>query len=131
MSTVTVTGENIESVIQDNPIVILDFWASWCGPCRTFGPIFESASEKHKDVVFGKIDTEAERMLSAQLQIQSIPMVMVFRDQIQLYAQPGALPAAALEDLLTQVKALDMEDVRKQIAEHHHHEHGPDCDHEH
>ncbi len=130
MATQTVTGENIESVINDNSIVILDFWAGWCRPCLAFAPTFEAASEKHPDVVFGKIDTEAEQALGAQLQIRSIPTIMVFRDQVQLYSQPGALPPPALEDLITQVKGLDMDEVRKQIAEHsHEHEHGPDCDH--
>ena len=89
MATMEVTAENIESVINDNSIVILDFWASWCGPCKSFAPTFEKASEEHPDVVFGKIDTEAQRQLSAQLQISSIPTVMVFRDQIQLYYYSG------------------------------------------
>ena len=117
MATVTITAENIEKIISENDVVILDFWASWCGPCRTFAPVFEAASEKHPDVVFGKIDTQEQQALAQQLQIRSIPTIMVFREQIQLYSQPGALPAAPFDELLTNVLSLDMEDVRKQIAD--------------
>ncbi len=116
MATVTVTAENIEQVINDNDVVILDFWASWCGPCRNFAPVFEAASEKYPNVVFGKIDTQDQQALAQQLQIRSIPTIMVFREQIQMYSQPGALPAAPFDELLTNVLALDMADVRKQIA---------------
>lgn len=118
MATVEITAQNIESTVNDNDIVILDFWASWCGPCRTFAPTFEAASETHSDVVFGKINTEEQSELSAQLQIRSIPMIMAFREGIQLFAQPGALPPAALEELITAIKGADMDDIRAKIAEH-------------
>ena len=118
MATVEITAQNIESTVNDNDIVILDFWASWCGPCRTFAPTFEAASETHADVVFGKINTEEQSELSAQLQIRSIPMIMAFREGIQLFAQPGALPPAALEELITAIKGADMDDIRAKIAEH-------------
>jgi len=117
MATVAVTGENIEKLIDENDIVILDFWAEWCGPCRNFGPVFEAASEKHEDVLFGKVDTETERALWSSLGFSSIPLVMVFREQVMIYAQPGALPPPALEQLLTQVKDLDMEEVRAKLDE--------------
>lgn len=116
MGTHEITGENIQSTIDENGIVILDFWASWCRPCVNFAPTFEAASERHPDVHFGKIDTQAEQELAGALQISSIPTLMVFRDQVLVFRQAGALPPAALEDLLTQVKGLDMDDVRRQIA---------------
>jgi len=115
MATVTITSENIESTVNEGGIVLLDFWASWCGPCRAFAPVFEAASEKYPDVVFGKIDTEAQQALAAQLQIRSIPTIMAFRDGIQLYSQPGALPADAFDDLIDKVIALDMDEVRAKI----------------
>jgi thioredoxin 1 len=111
-----VTAENLESTINENSIVALDFWAEWCGPCRRFGPVFEEASVRHPDVVFGKVDTEAERQLAGELRIESIPTLMVFRDQILLFRQPGALPAGALEDLIQQVKKVDMDEVRAELA---------------
>jgi thioredoxin 1 len=117
MATVTLTGENFESVVAANDIVLVDFWAGWCGPCRMFAPVYQAASETHTDVVFGKVDTEAEAELAARFGIMSIPTLMAFRDQILLYAQPGALPPAALEEVLTQVKALDMDDVRRRVEE--------------
>ena len=116
MATVKLGKDNFEEVIRSNEIVLVDFWAAWCGPCRYFAPIFEASSEEHPDMVFAKVDTEAERELAAAFGIMSIPTLMVFRDQIALYAQPGALPAPALEDLISQVKALDMDDVRRKVA---------------
>jgi thioredoxin 1 len=117
MATVTLTGENFEQVVTGNDIVLVDFWASWCGPCRMFAPVYEAASETHTDVVFGKVDTEAQQDLAAQFGIMSIPTLMAFRDQILLYAEPGALPPVALEDVIAQVRALDMDDARRRIAE--------------
>lgn len=117
MATVKITKENFNDILENSEVVILDFWASWCGPCRTFAPIFEEASEKHTDVVFGKINTEEEEELSAYFNIRSIPNVMVFRQQIGLFSQPGALPAEALDSLLNQIKEVDMDEIRKKIAE--------------
>jgi len=117
MPTVTLNSENFDQTIENNDIVFLDFWASWCGPCQTFGPIFEAASEQHPDITFGKINTEEERELAQRFQISSIPTLMIYREQIALFLQPGALPAAALDNFIGQVKALDMDDVRRQIAE--------------
>ncbi len=116
MATREITKDNIESTIQDNAFVVLDFWAEWCGPCRMFGPVFEAASEKNPDIVFGKIDTEDQQELSGSLGIRSIPTLMVFRDQILLYSQPGALQAPMFEELLKKVRELDMDDVRAEVA---------------
>ena len=118
MSTVPLTFDSFESTITDNEIVLVDFWAAWCGPCRMFAPVFEKASEANPDIVFAKVDTEAEQDLAAQAGITSIPTLMIFRDGILLFSQPGALPGPALDDLISQVRALDMDDVRRQLAEH-------------
>lgn len=117
MATKNVTGEDFADVIEKNDIVLVDFWASWCGPCRQFAPTYEAASEKHPDVVFAKVDTEAEQMLAAQANITSIPTLMAFREKVLVFSQPGALPASALEQVITAVKDLDMEDVHKKVAE--------------
>jgi thioredoxin 1 len=116
MATIAVTKDDFEEVVANNDIVLVDFWASWCGPCRMFAPVFEEASEKHPGAVFAKVDTEAEQALAAGFGIMSIPTLMVLKEQIVVYSQAGALPASSLEDLLVQVEALDMDDVRRQIA---------------
>lgn len=117
MSTIDLTQENFEDVIQKNPLVLVDFWAPWCGPCRAFAPVYEAASEQHKDVVFAKVNTEEQQGLGAMFQIRSIPTLMLFREQIILFAQPGSLPGPALDEILGKAKALDMDMVRKEIAE--------------
>jgi thioredoxin 1 len=117
MATVTVTTEKFDEVAQGDGIVLIDFWAAWCGPCRQFGPIFEKAAERHSDLVFGKVDTESEPELSDRFGIASIPTLMVVRDGVIVYAEPGALPEATLENIIEQVRGLDMDDVRKRVAD--------------
>jgi len=117
MATVELTTENFTGVVNAPGTVFVDFWAAWCGPCRQFAPVFEQASERHGDITFGKVDTEAQTEIAQAFGVSSIPTVMAVRDGVVLYAEPGALPAAALEDLIGQVAALDMEDVRRRVAE--------------
>src|SRR6478609_5432886 len=116
MATTELTGSTIGQTIKDNEIVLVDFWAEWCGPCKRFGPVFEDSSENHPDIVHAKVDTEAEQELAAELQIFSIPTLMAFRDGILVFNQAGALPAPALEQVVEAVKALDMDEVREKIA---------------
>jgi len=116
MATVTLTADAFEESVLQDGIVLVDWWAAWCGPCRMFAPVFEAASETHSDVVFGKVDTEAEQSLAAAAGITSIPTLMAFRDGILVFRQPGALPAPALEQVISAVRELDMDDVRAQVA---------------
>ncbi|MEV0809158.1 thioredoxin [Micromonospora sp. NPDC050200] len=120
MATVELTTANFDEVTESDGIVLVDFWADWCGPCKRFAPVYERSSEKHPDIVFGKVDTEAQQELGAKFDIRSIPTIMAIRDGVIVFAQPGALPESALENLIEQVQALDMDDVRKQLADHKH-----------
>jgi len=135
MPTVDLTATDFSSTIEDNGIVLIDFWADWCGPCKMFAPWYEEVSQDHGDVVFAKVDTEAEQALAGSFGIRSIPTLMAFRDGILLYREAGALPKEALGQLVEQVKALDMDDVRRQVAEAEAaeaaggHDHGHDHDH--
>ncbi len=116
VATVEATQENFHQVVNGNSMVIVDFWAPWCGPCRSFAPAYEAASEKHPDVVFAKVNTEDQQALAGYFQIRSIPTLMIFREKIIIFAQPGALPASALEQVIEKAKALDMDEVRRKIA---------------
>ncbi len=116
MAVIEINRGNFEDTVTGNDIVLLDFWASWCGPCRQFAPVFEAAAESHPDIVFAKVNTEQERELAGHFQIRSIPTLMVFRSQIIVFSQPGSLPPAALESVIGKVRELDMDEVRRQVA---------------
>lgn len=120
MAVVELTQDNFESTVTGNPMVIVDFWAPWCGPCKGFAPVFEAAAEKHPDVVFAKVNTDVEQGLAGHFGIRSIPTLMLFREEVIVFMQSGALPAAGLESVLSQAKALDMDQVRADIAERDH-----------
>jgi thioredoxin 1 len=117
MPTVEITKENFEEVVTNNDMVVIDFWAAWCGPCKGFAPVFEAASEKHGGIVFAKVDADAQQELAASFNVRSIPFLMLLRENVVLFAQAGALPAEALDSIISQARALDMEQIRKEIAE--------------
>ncbi len=117
MAMVELTSDNFDEVVSGPDMVLVDFWAAWCGPCRWFAPVFERAAQRHGDIVFGKVDTEAQPELAATFGIMSIPTLMVIRDRVVLYAQPGALPEPMLEELIAKARAVDIEDVRRQVNE--------------
>jgi thioredoxin 1 len=132
MATFEITESNFQQTIEKGGIVLLDFWAEWCGPCRAFAPVFEEASKTHADVTFGKIDTEAQQELAGAAGIQAIPTLMLFRDGVLLFRESGALPGKALDELVKQAKGLDMAKVKEEMAKHAaEHEHGPGCNHDH
>ena len=120
MATVELTTANFDEVTESDGIFLLDFWADWCGPCKRFAPVYERSSEKHADITFGKVDTEAQQELAVKFNISSIPTIMAIKDGVIVYSQPGALPESALENLIEQVEQLDMDEVRKQMSEHKH-----------
>lgn len=116
MATLNATGDQFEKLVLESPILFVDFWAEWCGPCKMFGPVFEAASEKYPEIIFAKVDTEAERELAGAAGISSIPTLMAFRDGILLYREAGALPAPSLEELITAIKAVDMDEIKKEVT---------------
>ncbi len=117
MATIELNSENHQAIIDENDFVLIDFWASWCGPCQSFAPVFEAAAEKNPEMVFAKVNTEEEMELAARFQVRSIPMLAIFREQTLVYAQPGALPGSSLDQLIEQARSLDMDKVRADIAE--------------
>jgi len=117
MTTQALTAASFEQTVLNNDIVLVDFWAAWCGPCRAFAPVFDKASASHPDIIFGKVDTEAEQSLAATARITSIPTLMAFREGILVFSQPGSLPASALEQVIAQIRGLDMDDIRKNVAQ--------------